>query len=110
MDGIISSVILDKVEAESYSAYKGGIIMPKPFKVFVSYSHNDMALRKELDKHLRALKDENIISVRTDSDISPGTEWETQSRVKLNNAQVILLLISAEFMDSSSCRSVEMVS
>lgn len=82
--------------------------MPKPFKVFISYSHDDIALRKELDKHLRILKDENIISTWTDSDISPGTEWEPQIKEQLNNAQIILLLISANFMASKFCRSVEM--
>ena len=82
--------------------------MPKPFRVFISYSHDDMALRKELDKHLRILKDENIISTWSDSDISPGTEWEPQIRKQLNDAQIILLLVSADFMASEFCRSVEM--
>src|SRR5436853_3307208 len=82
--------------------------MPKPFRVFISYSHNDTALRKELDKHLSILKDEKIISTWTDSDISPGTEWETQIVDELNRAQIILLLISADFLASSFCRSTEM--
>ena len=83
--------------------------MPKPFKVFISYSHDDMTLRKELDKHLSTLKDANIISTWTDSDISPGTEWEPQIREKLNNAQIILLLVSANFMASEFCHSAEIV-
>jgi TIR domain len=82
--------------------------MPKPFSVFISYSHDDIALRKELDKHLSLLKDEKIISVWTDSDIRPGTEWEEQIREKLNSAQIILLLVSSNFLASSFCRSVEM--
>ncbi len=82
--------------------------MPKPFNVFISYSHNDMALRKELDKHLSILRDEQIISTWTDSDISPGTEWEAQILEKLKQAQIILLLVSADFMASSFCQSVEM--
>jgi len=67
-----------------------------------------MTLRKELDKHLSTLKDHNIISTWTDSDIGPGTEWEPQIREKLNNAQIILLLISANFTASEFCRRVEM--
>lgn len=82
--------------------------MPKPFNVFISYSHDDIELRKELEKHLRILQRRNIINVWTDSDISPGAEWEAKIEEKLNSAQIILLLISSSFMDSSFCWSNEM--
>ena len=82
--------------------------MPKPFNVFISYSHEDIALRRELDKHLRTLKDAKIINIWTDSDIMPGTEWATQILANLNSAQIILLLVSADFLASSFCQSVEM--
>ncbi len=84
--------------------------MPKPFKVFISYSHNDMSLRKELDKHLAELRNANYISVWTDSEIRPGMEWEGQIREQLNNAEIILLLVSSDFLASAFCRSIEMVS
>ncbi len=82
--------------------------MPKPFNVFISYSHDDIMLRKELDKHLSILKDKNIINVWTDNDISPGTEWEAQIEQQLDQAQIILLLVSADFLSSSFCQSREM--
>jgi hypothetical protein len=82
--------------------------MPKPFDVFISYAHNDTVLRKEMDNHLTLLKDNKIINTWTDSDIMPGTEWEDQIRTKLENAQIILLLISADFLASSFCQSEEM--
>src|SRR5438105_15028474 len=85
-----------------------GACMPKPFNVFISYSHDDIALRKELDKHLRTLKDAKIINIWTDSDIMPGTEWETQILDNLKNAQIILLLVSSDFLASEFCQSVEM--
>ena len=82
--------------------------MPKPFNVFISYSHDDIALRRELDKHLRTLRDAKIINIWTDSDIMPGTEWRTQILDNLNNAQIILLLVSADFLASDFCQSVEL--
>lgn len=82
--------------------------MPKPFNVFVSYSHDDIALRRELDKHLRTLKDARVINIWTDSDIMPGTEWERQILDNLKNAQIILLLVSADFLASDFCQSVEL--
>jgi hypothetical protein len=82
--------------------------MPKPFSIFISYSHKDMALCQELTTHLSILKQEKIISTWTDRDISPGTEWERQILDELKNAQIILLLISADFLTSPFCQSVEM--
>jgi hypothetical protein len=43
------------------------------YEVFISYSHQDQALRKELDKHLSNLKRQNIISSWFDGKIRPGT-------------------------------------
>ena len=79
-----------------------------PFSVFISYSHQDKALLKELEKHLSNLKRQHVIASWYDGNISPGTEWESQIITHLNTDQIILLLISADFMDSDFCYSVEM--
>ena len=79
-----------------------------PFSVFISYSHHDRELRQELEKHLSNLKRQNVITSGYDGAISPGTEWEPQIIEHLNTDQIILLLISADFMDSDFCYSIEM--
>src|SRR5438128_11363377 len=79
-----------------------------PFSVFISYSHQDKALLKELEKHLSNLKRQHVIASWYDGNISPGTEWESQIITHLNTDQIILLLISADFMDSDFCYSIEM--
>ena len=79
-----------------------------PFSVFISYSHHDRELREELEKHLSNLKRQNIITAWYDGDIRPGTEWEPQIIEHLTTDQIILLLISADFMASDFCYSVEM--
>src|SRR2546426_659916 len=78
------------------------------FEVFISYSHQDQQLRQELEKHLANLKRQHIISSWYDGDIAPGTELEPQILAHLNSAQIILLLISADFLDSDFCSSTEM--
>jgi hypothetical protein len=78
------------------------------FEVFISYAHEDQALRKELEKHLATLRRQNIIASWYDGDIMPGTEWESQIMEHLNSAQIILLLVSADFINSDFCYSVEM--
>jgi len=78
------------------------------FEVFISYSHKDKALLDELAKHLSNLRRQELISDWFDGNIIPGTEWEKQILEHLNTAKIILLLISADFMASDFCYSVEM--
>ena len=77
-------------------------------EVFLSYAHQDQAFRRELEKHLSGLRRQGLISSWSDSDIVPGTEWRSQIMSHLNTAQLILLLISADFLDSDFCYSIEM--
>ncbi len=79
-----------------------------PFEVFISYSHRDREFRNELEKHLANLQRLKIISSWYDGDIPPGTEWKPQILAHLASAQIILLLISADFMASDFCYSTEM--
>ena len=79
-----------------------------PFSVFISYAHRDRALSKELENHLSNLRRQNIIASWYDGDISPGSEWKPQINEHLNSDQIILLLISANFMASDFCYSIEM--
>lgn len=83
--------------------------MQKSLSVFISYSHKDRVLRDELDVHLSTLKRLNIISSWYDGDIIPGAEWETQILEHLKSAQIILLLLSADFIASDFCYSIEMM-
>ena len=78
------------------------------YEVFISYSHQDQALRTELDKHLSNLKRQNIITSWYDGNIIPGTELEPEIMQRLKRAQIILLLVSADFMASDFCYSIEM--
>ena len=79
-----------------------------PYEVFISYSHKDRPYLNELTSHLKVLQRQKLISTWKDTDISPGTEWKPQIMDRLNKAQIILLLISANFMDSDFCYSIEM--
>src|SRR5579871_4579253 len=76
--------------------------------VFISYSHKDRPLRDELEAHLSNLQRQGHISAWYDGDIVPGTDWQTAILAQLNKAHIILLLISADFMASDFCYSIEM--
>jgi hypothetical protein len=86
-------------------------VAPRPSRavsVFVQYSHVDDQLRKELGKHLSVLERRGIIRSWYDRMIGAGAEWEGMIDVHLNDARVILLLISADFIASQYCYDVEM--
>src|SRR5205085_8456359 len=76
--------------------------------IFFCYAHEDEAFLKKLKKHLRPLQRQGLIDVWHDGDISAGTEWEHEISQQLNSAQIILLLVSPDFMDSDYCYSVEL--
>ncbi len=82
--------------------------MLMPVKIFCCYAHEDEALLKKLKTHLRPLQRQGLVDVWYDRDISAGTDWEQQIKEQLNTAQIILLLVSPDFMDSDYCYGIEM--
>lgn len=73
-----------------------------------SYSHADEALRNELEKHLSPLKRAGKITTWHDRRIVPGQEFERQIDQYFSEADIILLLISSDFIASDYCYQVEM--
>lgn len=80
--------------------------MSDTIEVFISYSRQDKELRDRLLSHLRPLEREGIISWH-DRQILPGTEWDEEIKARLNAADIILLLISADFLNTDYCNQVE---
>ena len=76
--------------------------------LFFSYSHKDEALRDELDKHLSILKRQGIINVWHDRRINAGAAIDTEISNNLKSANIILLLISSDFLASDYCYDKEM--
>jgi hypothetical protein len=77
-------------------------------EVFFSYSHKDERMREKLEKHLSALRRENVIAGWHDRKIMPGTEWKDQIDKHIETAHIILLLVSADFLNSDYCYDVEL--
>ena len=76
-------------------------------EIFISYSHEDEALLKNLEKHLVGLKHAGLITVWHGRKISAGVPWEEEIARYLSNAQIVLLLVSANFIASDYCYGVE---
>jgi 5'-methylthioadenosine/S-adenosylhomocysteine nucleosidase len=77
-------------------------------RLFCSYSHRDEDLRKELEPHLKLLQRQGLIDVWFDRDIEANEDWRQQVDHNLEKADIILLLISADFIASDYCYEKEM--
>jgi hypothetical protein len=83
--------------------------MAPPLRLFVSYSHADSEYRKRLRTHLAPLLLEGLIGeVWNDRLIRGGENWADEIDVKIEEADIILLLISADFIASDYCVQREM--
>jgi internalin A len=77
-------------------------------RLFYSYSHKDETLRDELETHLKLLQRQGLIQPWHDRRILPGNDWANDIDDNLNRADIILLLISADFIASDYCYDLEM--
>ncbi len=82
---------------------------PAPIKVFISYAHRDEDFRLELETHLSGLRRQQLIDAWHDRQIQPGQQWAGEIDDALNQAQIILLLVSADFINSDYCHDKEML-
>lgn len=83
-------------------------ISSTPLDVFISYSHRDEKLRETLGLHLASLQRQGVIKSWHDRKISAGTEWKQAIDENLNSVEIILLLISENFIASDYCYDLEM--
>jgi tetratricopeptide (TPR) repeat protein len=76
-------------------------------EVFYSYSHMDEGLRDQLENHLAMLKRDGVIQGWHDRRISGGQEWEGEIDAHMKSADIILLLVSSDFLASNYCYDIE---
>jgi hypothetical protein len=80
----------------------------KALRLFYSYSHKDEELRDELETHLKLMQRQGLIESWHDRRITAGDEWKKDIDENLERADIILLLVSADFIASDYCYDIEM--
>ena len=80
----------------------------KVLKIFYCYARKDKPLRDEMDLHLSALKRQNSVITWADHEIAPGEDWAKDIDRHLNDADIIFLLVSPNFMGSDYCYGIEL--
>lgn len=76
--------------------------------LYYCYDRNDKALREKLEKHLGALKQQGQITTWHMGEIQAGREWQREIAYQLQSADIILLLLSPDFIASKEIYSGEM--
>ena len=80
----------------------------RPYRVFISYAREDEAQVKKLSAHLRGMEIDGMIKVWTDDQILTGDEWRTAIQQQIDEADIMLLLMSPDFINSDFIARVEL--
>ncbi|WP_426038726.1 toll/interleukin-1 receptor domain-containing protein [Brevundimonas sp. DC300-4] len=85
-------------------------LTPSTFAGEDQYSHADAKLKTELLNHLAPLQRLGLIDHWHDSEIQPGSAWEPAISKQLEASQLVLLLVSSDFIASDYCYENELAS
>jgi len=83
------------------------MLTSSPPEVFISYSYKDEELFKQLEKYLSVLARNGKIRTWHGREIPPGDEWQEVIDEHIKSADLVLLLVSVDFLVSEYCFSVE---
>jgi HEAT repeat protein len=78
----------------------------RPISLFSIYAPEDVSLHEQLERHLSSLKRQGLITLWSLDKTLPGADRDVEIERNLNTAQIILLLLSAEFLASEYCFDV----
>lgn len=94
------------------------LAIPKPFsspkapskakKIFYSYADDDIAFHQKLEKHLRVLERAGRIEAWDAHKIKPGDNVDRSIEQHLKEADIILLLISSDYVASDTLWNQQM--
>jgi len=93
---------------EQSLAGKKGKDMTTPLKVFISYSHKDEEFKDELVIMLAGLQRRGLIDAWQDRRIEEGDEWYQEIQDAMNECDLAILLVSANFIASSFIQDEEL--
>lgn len=77
-------------------------------RVFVSYARVDEPHRMRLDVHLAPLVRDGLVDVWSDRAVEAGSDWERDIQYELAAADVVILLVTPDFVASAYCFEKEL--
>lgn len=95
-------------ELDRISPKQTRIAQNKPLRLFVSYSHEDAALYDVFQQNLILLEQSKLIQHWSDRLIPPGDKWDQTIRRELEEADIVVILVSTPFLISCYIQGVEL--
>ena len=77
-------------------------------QVFYAYATADARQRDQLEKQLKSLKQRGIVDGWFARAVGPGSGWRDEVSPKLEQSEIILLLVSRDFVSSDYAYSTEL--
>lgn len=78
-----------------------------PTNIFISYAIEDLIFKNELVKHLSTLSRKKAIKILDVDSIKPGENVESQTMHLIQNSEIIIFMISSDFMNNESIMNIE---
>ncbi len=82
--------------------------MGDPVRIFYSFSHRDEADLDTLKAHLAEVRRQGLIEDWYDRRIAPGEDWSSAIADALDGADLVLLLVTKDFLASEYCNGIEL--
>ncbi|WP_089729728.1 SIR2 family protein [Candidatus Thiosymbion oneisti] len=76
--------------------------------VFISYSKQDRAIKEDIENAIKELPEYLYPDVWSDVDLRGGDRWDKEIRKRLGDAELVVLLLSDEFLATDYVRKVEL--
>lgn len=74
-----------------------------PISLFYSYCHRNKKYRQDMEKSLALLKRKKLLADFSDLSIDPGRDISKKTREKMNEADIMVFLVSRDFIASDEC-------
>ena len=72
--------------------------------LFYSYCHKDEAFKIRMEAALALLRDNNLLTDWSDRNIAAGSELEPSILKELDDADIVVYLVSLDFLNSGACK------
>lgn len=97
----------EKSSPKTPDHFRGKKAKIRPLQVFISYAHSDEGYLVKLKKHLSSLRLSGLIEDWDDGCIFPGDNWQKEIDSALKKADLVIFLVSSDFLDSYYCYKKE---
>ena len=107
ISGIVILIIVLFIYSKKINKIRNSKQLRNSKNIFLSYSHKDEQYKLKLISHLAPLIRSGKITVWDDSKIKAGAKWKDEILNQLRSSEIILILVSADFIHSDFCFSTE---